>query len=185
MGNVEILKRGDLQMTSAGTGIQHSEYQHGEIPVHFLQIWSRPHTARLTPKYFTRHFADAEKTDRWVHVVAPAGSKGVEEVREHSGPAPVHSHLSMYATILSKGKSLSHTLPSKEGSRKAYVHLIQTSGYNDGVAAGASLKLAAEGTEVMLREGDGAYITGEPGKKLEFENVGEGKAEVVLFDIDD
>lgn len=184
MGNTEILKRGDLQMTSAGTGIRHSEYQHGPVPVHFLQIWAKPHTARLPPKYFTRHFADAEKADRWVRVVAPAGAENVEEEREHDGPAPVHSRLSMYATILSEGKKVEHVLSSKTGNRKAYVHLIQTSGYNDGVAAGASLKVSGEGAEVVLREGDGAYITSEPGKELAFENVGEGKAEVVLFDID-
>lgn len=55
MGNLEILKRGDLQMTSAGTGIRHSEKAHGTKPVHFLQIWSLPSTRNLTPQYFTRY----------------------------------------------------------------------------------------------------------------------------------
>lgn len=54
MGNTEVLKRGDLQMTSAGTGIRHSEYSHGEAPVHFLQIWSKPSKNGLKPQYFTR-----------------------------------------------------------------------------------------------------------------------------------
>lgn len=54
MGNREVLKRGDLQMTSAGTGIRHSEVAHGDKQVHFLQIWSLPATRGLTPKYFTR-----------------------------------------------------------------------------------------------------------------------------------
>ena len=90
MGNVEVMKRGDLQMTSAGTGIRHSEHPHGPTPVHFLQIWSTPATRGLSPQYFTRHFPDEEKKDRWAHVVAPIGASGVVEKREASGPAPVH-----------------------------------------------------------------------------------------------
>ena len=54
MGNVEVMKRGDLQMTSAGTGIRHSEHTHGAKQVHFLQIWTLPWKNRLQPKYFTR-----------------------------------------------------------------------------------------------------------------------------------
>lgn len=54
MGNTEVMKRGDLQMTSAGTGIKHSEKCHGPKQVHFLQIWAMPNESRLTPKYYTR-----------------------------------------------------------------------------------------------------------------------------------
>ena len=105
MGNVEVMKRGDLQMTSAGTGIRHSEHTHGSKQVHFLQIWSMPSTRGLTPQYFTRHFTDEEKKDRWAHVVAPIRASGVVEKREASGPAPVHSPLDLYATLLSQGRA--------------------------------------------------------------------------------
>ena len=54
MGNVEVLKRGDVQLTSAGTGIRHSEKAHGDKQVHFIQIWAFPWKSNLTPKYFTR-----------------------------------------------------------------------------------------------------------------------------------
>lgn len=54
MGNREVLKRGDLQMTSAGTGIRHSEKAYGDKQLHFLQIWSMPSQRGLTPQYFTR-----------------------------------------------------------------------------------------------------------------------------------
>jgi len=98
MGNVEVLKRGD-QLTSAGTGISHSEKAHGDKQVHFLQIWSLPSISRLTPTYFTR---DDEKKDKWVRVVAPAGAPGVSSKREDSGPTPVQSGpLTLYSTILS------------------------------------------------------------------------------------
>lgn len=184
MGNVEVLKRGDLQMTSAGTGIRHSEYQHGSKPVHFLQIWSVPSKRALPPRYTTRHFTDEEKKDRWAHIVAPAGTPGVSDDREAEGPAPVHSPLDLHATILSPGTRLSHTLPASPGPRKAYAHIIQRSGYNPKAAVGASVKFSGDGAEIVLREGDGAYIVGEAGKELTVENVGDLDAEVLLFDVD-
>jgi len=54
MGNTEVLERGDIQMTSAGTGIRHSEKCHGPKQVHFLQIWATPNESNLPPKYYTR-----------------------------------------------------------------------------------------------------------------------------------
>ncbi|KAF7289015.1 hypothetical protein HMN09_01349400 [Mycena chlorophos] len=112
MGNTEILKRGDLQLTSAGTGISHSEKAHGSKQVHFLQIWSLPSVSRLTPKYFTRHFTDAEKRDQWARVVAPVEAEGVVAEREAQGPAPVQSPLTLYATLLSDGKNLTSLVDS-------------------------------------------------------------------------
>ena len=181
MGNVEVMKRGDLQMTSAGTGIRHSEHTHGAKQVHFLQIWSMPSTRGLTPQYFTRHFTDEEKKDRWAHVVAPVGAEGVVEKREASGPAPVHSPLDLYATLLSRGKSLEHAFARGKG----YIHVVQTSGYNTKAASGAHVRVSgAEGGPVELREGDGAYIVAAPGDKLVVENVGDRVAEIVLFDME-
>ena len=185
MGNVEVMKRGDLQMTSAGTGIRHSEHQHGDKQVHFLQIWSVPSTKGLAPKYFTRHFSDDEKKDRWAHVVAPAGAENVVEEREASGPAPVHSPLNLFATMLSPGKQLSHAFQAHSPQRKGYVHVIQTSGYNTKEATGAQVRvLGGEGGPVELREGDGAYIMASPGEELAIENVGDQTAEVLLFDME-
>ncbi len=54
MDNVEILKRGDVQLTSAGTGIRHSEVCNGDEDLHLLQIWAFPWKSSLKPKYFTR-----------------------------------------------------------------------------------------------------------------------------------
>ena len=202
MGNVEILKRGDLQLTSAGSpGISHSEKCHGPNPVHFLQIWTLPWKSGLPAKYFTRSFSDDEKKDKWVRVVAPIGSEGVKDTREGAGSAPVQSPVSLYATILSPGKSLMHTLPqevvasapaeyrartrSSGDDRKAYLHVIQMSGYNPEKSTGASVKLTGpEGASVSLREGDGVYISGEKGAELKVENVGDKSAEILLFDVE-
>ncbi|KAF9027136.1 RmlC-like cupin [Hymenopellis radicata] len=165
MGNVEILKRGDLQMTSAGTGIAHSEKAHGGKEVHFLQIWALPSASRLPPKYFTRHFSDQEKTDTF----------GVTDERAASGPAPVHSPVTVYATLLSAGKSLAQEMKGTKG----YAHVVMTSGYNESASQGATVKVDGQ----TLREGDGAYIHVEAGK-VDVENTGDRTAEVILFDLE-
>ncbi|KAF8655501.1 hypothetical protein AX16_003031 [Volvariella volvacea WC 439] len=196
MGNTEILKRGDIQLTSAGTGISHSEKAYGPTPVHFLQIWSFPTASRLKPKYYTRHFSDAEKKDRLVKVVAPVDDSSASSVedkivdaREGSGPAPVHSNLTMYAGLLSPGLGKDGSLGVKMNGRRGYIHVVQTSGYNTGKAKGAGIRISGSGVskddEVTLREGDGAYITiGSDGGELKVENVSEGVAEVLLFDME-
>jgi quercetin 2,3-dioxygenase len=206
MGNVEILKRGDLQLTSAGTGIAHSEKTYGDREVHFLQIWSLPSASRLEPKYYTRYvsplqrkkrtdapttdcesrnFTDTEKQDAWALVVAPASSSPhVALTRTGSGPAPVQSPLHLYATLLSPKRALAHAV---RGTR-AYVHVVQTSGYNGNRPGGAAVRITGEkGTETaLLREGDGLYVHAPPGGEnvLEVNNEGDRVAEVLLFDLD-
>jgi len=184
MGNTEFLKRGALQLTSAGTGISHSEKSPGPATVHFLQIWSVPHTARLQPKYYTREFSDEEKKNAFVPVVAPIGSKGVSVERDGKGPAPVQSALTLYATLVDKGKTVEQELRGTKG----YVHVIQTGGYNPGKAKGASVNVGAKesGERLELKEGDGAYLSVGKGGKTTFvvENVGDETAEVLLFDLD-
>ena len=132
-----------------------------------------------------RHFSDEEKKDRWAHVVAPVGAEGVVEKREAPGPAPVHSPLDLYATLLSRGKSLEHAFARGKG----YIHVVQTSGYNTESATGASVRVSGSGSgssgpELVLKEGDGVYILGDAGATLNFENVGDRVAEVLLFDVE-
>lgn len=184
MGNKEVLKRGDLQLTSAGTGIRHSEMTHGSGPVHFLQIWALPQAMGLAPKYYNRHFTDEQKRDTLVPVVAPVGSKDVTMTREGDGPAPVQSQVWLFASILSPGKSVTHNLLRSTNSlqrRKAYIHVIQTSGYNKGKATGNLVKLNGD---LFLSEGDGAFAQGSDGQSITIENVGDGDAEVLVFDLD-
>ncbi|KAJ7777110.1 RmlC-like cupin domain-containing protein [Mycena metata] len=183
MGNTEILKRGDLQLTSAGTGISHSEGAYGDKQVHFLQIWSLPSVSRLQPKYFTRHFSDAEKRDVWARIVAPVDAEGVlKDSREGTGPAPVQSPLTLFATLLTDGKSLKQKIQGSKG----YIHVVQTGGYNTKAASGATIKvIGAPGVEVELREGDGAYLHFDNGGgDLTVENIGDKSAEVLLFDLE-
>ncbi|KAJ7729842.1 RmlC-like cupin domain-containing protein [Mycena maculata] len=184
MGNIEILKRGDIQLTSAGTGISHSEKAHGPTPVHFMQIWARPRIPALKPKYFTRHFTDDEKRDKWARVVSPVDAPGVPQERDGTGPAPVQSALTLYVTLISEGKAVGQTMRGAKG----FVQVIQTSGHNLADATGATVKiLDADGDEVLLREGDSAYLEFEDRAgevKVQIENVGDWTAEVLLFDLE-
>ncbi|KAJ7803174.1 RmlC-like cupin domain-containing protein [Mycena olivaceomarginata] len=147
-----------------------------------LQIWSLPSVSRLQPKYFTRHFTDAEKRDVWARIVAPVDAEGVlKDSREGAGPAPVQSPLTLYATLLTDGKSLKQTIKGSKG----YIHVVQTSGYNTKAATGATIKvIGAPGVEVELKEGDGAYLHFDNGGELTVENVRDKTAEVLLFDLE-
>jgi len=180
MGNTEVLRRGDLQMTSTGTGIRHSEKCHGSKQVHFLQVWAIPNEPNLSPKYYTRHFPDEDKKDKWAHIVAPAvkDSQEVIDKREATGPAPVHSPLDVFATVLSPTISISRSA----NRTNVYIHLVQRSGYNVGAAIGASVKIDVGGDSVRLREGDGVYITLTPGTRVNVENIGDENGELLFFD---
>ncbi|GAA6043030.1 hypothetical protein JCM8097_005121 [Rhodosporidiobolus ruineniae] len=195
MGNLEIMKRGDIQMTSTGTGIAHSEYNRNtKQQVHFLQIWGLPSTKGLAPKYYNRHFSDDDKRDKLVKVVGEAGSEGVSDERNGQGPAPVHAPLSMFASILSPRTSLTHTL--SPSTTKAYLHSIMRSGYRS-PSQSASDKFEDGGAMLqvngglILEEGDGAFVSvtkkeSEEGERtLTFKNVGERDVEFLVFEMQD
>jgi len=179
MGNLEILKRGDVQFTSAGTGIRHSEYnRNSEKDNHFLQIWAKPNVRGLKPSYTTRNFTDEMKQDKLVRII--------ESTDRHSGadgehdPIPAHSDVSMDASILSPGKTVEHELVA-DGARKLYAHVVMTDKTQP--ADGAKIKIG----DVVLGEGDGAFVDGASGKgnKVQIESVGSKPAEFILFDMGD
>lgn len=210
MGNIESMKRGDIQMTSGGSGIVHSEFNDSkEKEVHFLQIWALPYASARgkKPQYFTRHVTDAEKTDKWAHMVAPvdqAEEFGVKDTREGTGPTPIHSPVNFFVTLLNPGKKLEHNLvprllpvkPVSSGrqplpqGKLVYVQVVQTSGYNtkaapkDGESA-ALVKVTMGDQEATLGEGDGVFIRGsQVGDELSVENISKKVGEVVLFEMD-
>jgi quercetin 2,3-dioxygenase len=170
MGNVEILKRGDVQFTTAGTGISHSEYNINKIlPVHFLQIWVKPDIQKLSPAYNTKSFPDSVKTNKLTHIISPASKQDPETIG-------IHTDFHMFAGILQPGNKIVHkiqeTLSNKNKARRSYVHLTSTGGQlkvNDGI---------------LLKPGDGAFITEVVGgEEVIFESVGDKDAEFVVFDL--
>ncbi|ORY92898.1 RmlC-like cupin domain-containing protein [Leucosporidium creatinivorum] len=187
MSHSEKISRGGIQSTSAGTGIRHGEGNGGKPgeDLHFLQIWAKPHTKGLKPSYYTRTFTDSEKHNTLVPVVSDVSSPSITDSREGSGPTPVHSHLTMLASILSPSSTVSHTFEQPKG----YLHLImRKTGYRSpsselqGKGPRVAVKVG-EQKEVVVEEGDGVYLDKVEGETVSFTSVGDAEAELVLFDL--
>ncbi len=154
IGTGSVIRPGDLQRMSAGTGIRHSEYNASKTdPVHFLQIWIVPEKEGLKPGYEQKSFSDTEKRGR----LRLIGSRDGRD-----GSVTIHQNVDLYATLLSMDESVSHDLRAGRGG---WVH----------VARGSVL---LNGTR--LEEGDGVSI--QDAGKLTLEGSGED-AEVLLFDM--
>src|SRR5438874_2922709 len=98
LGTGSVLRRGDVQRMSAGTGIRHSEFNPSKTePVHFLQIWLVPEENRLQPEYEQKHFSDEDKRSRPRLVVSRDGREG---------SLAIHQDAEVYATIVSPGQRL-------------------------------------------------------------------------------
>ena len=132
MGNGSVIRRGDVQRMSAGTGVQHSEFNHSQSsPVHFFQIWLFPDRRGLPPGYEEKHFEDAAKRGRLKLVASRDG---------RDGSVVIHQDADLYAALLSAGDEVTHTT---ERTRKGWVQ----------VASGA---VTVNGEQ--LDAGDGAAI---------------------------
>lgn len=148
MGNGSVLRSGDVQRMSAGTGVQHSEFNHSKSePVHFLQIWLEPNVKSIAPGYEEKHFAPASKQGQ-LRLIASADG------REDS--VLIHQDAAIYASILSGDDQLSYPMAPH---RKAYVHVIRGNVVANGtpLAAGDAIKLI-EGVLVTLDQADAAEV---------------------------
>jgi len=171
MGNLENLKRGEVQFTNAGTGIRHSEYNRNtEDEAHFLQIWAKPNKRGMKPHYKTKKFSDEEKTDKLLRIMESTD-------RVSKGAIPLQADLSMDASILSPGKSVTHELVA-DGPRKVYAQVVM-SGRTQPKDGGAKIVVG----DTTLAEGDGAYIEVSGPGKIEIKSAGDKPAEFLLFDM--
>ena len=153
MGNGSVIRPGDVQMMSAGTGIRHSEYNASrQEPVHFLQIWIVADRQGVTPRYQQQHFAAAEKRARLRLIISPDGA---------DGSLFVYQDTRVYAGLFNGEEQQRLVLPQ---DRYAYLH----------VARGA---LTVNGER--LSEGDGARLRGV--RELDFSQG--DQAEVLVFDL--
>jgi hypothetical protein len=148
MGNIKGIPPGDVQRMSAGTGVQHSEFNHAEgQTTHFLQIWLLPDVQGVAPGYEQKTFADAEKRGRLRRVASPDGAEG--SVR-------VNADATLYAGLLDGSESASLVL---DPARKAYVHLVRGSLKANGQALSAGdAALIEQETALALTEGHGAEV---------------------------
>jgi len=148
MGNGSVLRYGDVQRMSAGTGVRHSEFNHSpDEPVHFLQIWLFPDRNGLAPSYEEKHFDVADKRGRLRLVASPDGREG---------SVLVHQDASIYASILDGADRAEHAV---RGGRGVYVHVARGSVHVNGdlLSAGDALK-ATDVEAVVLDRADDAEV---------------------------
>lgn len=153
MGNGSIIRPGDVQRMSAGTGVRHSEANPSQDEsVHLLQIWIQPNELNVEPSYAEKKFEDEEKRGRLRLVASPDGS---------DGSVSMHQDARLYAALLDPEQQVVYEL---QPDRHAWVQ----------VARGA-----IEINGQPLKQGDGAAISEERELKI----VGKEPSEILLFDL--
>jgi redox-sensitive bicupin YhaK (pirin superfamily) len=153
MGNVKGIPAGDVQRMSAGSGVQHSEFNHApDATTHFFQIWIEPKVTGIAPSYEQKSFADVEKQGRLCLVASDDGAQG---------SVTLHADARLYAGLFDGDQSAELALAAK---RKCYVHLVRG-------------EITVNGTPLF--EGDAALLEGESRVCL---NQAKG-AEVLVFDL--
>jgi redox-sensitive bicupin YhaK (pirin superfamily) len=153
MGTGSVIRPGDVQMMSAGSGITHSEFNPSPTErVHFLQIWIMPDRQRVAPRYQQTHFADTEKRGRLRLIISPDAAQG---------SLGVYQDARVYAGLFDGAERAEFVLPA---DRHAYVHVAR-----------GSLRI----NDIDMAEGDGARI--RDAATLAFD-AGRN-AEVLVFDL--
>ncbi len=153
MGNVKGIPPGDVQRMSAGSGVQHSEFNHAkDQTTHFLQIWIEPNVTGIAPSYEQKTFPELDKRGRLRLVASPDGAQG---------SVTIHADASVYAGLFDGTETATLTL---NPLRKGYVHLVRG-------------ELLVNGGK--LQSGDAVLVEGESAVKLEQGH----DAEVLVFDL--
>jgi redox-sensitive bicupin YhaK (pirin superfamily) len=148
MGNVKGIPPGDVQRMSAGTGVQHSEFNHAEgQTTHFLQIWVEPNVTGIPPSYEQKTFPDSEKRGVLRLVASPDGAQG---------SVTIHADARLYAGLFDGEEAAEIALDPR---RKSYVHLVRGELQANGQAlkAGDALKLEDE-SRLQLANGKEAEV---------------------------
>ncbi|MBD1919616.1 pirin family protein [Microcoleus sp. FACHB-831] len=153
MGNSSIIRPGEVQIMSAGTGVTHSEYNHSESDtVHFLQIWILPNGKGLQPRYDQKMYSDEEKHGKLRLIVSQDG---------RDGSVSINQDVNLYATKLEAGQKIDSAIVP---NRHAWVQVIQ-----------GQITL----NDVVLHTGDGAAVSDESNLVMEAKEA----AEILLFDL--
>lgn len=154
IGTGSVIRPGDVQRMSAGTGIRHSEFNaSASEPVHFLQIWIIPESRGLAPSYEQKNFSDDEKRGSLKLV-------GSRDGRE--GSVTIHQDVDLYATLPGKDGTVTHEIKQ---DRIGWVHVARGTASLNGEA---------------LNAGDGVAI--EQSGKIELTGTSDD-AEILLFDM--
>jgi redox-sensitive bicupin YhaK (pirin superfamily) len=160
MGNTGVIRPGEIQRMSAGTGVRHSEYNPSKKdPAHLLQLWIMPAVQHLKPSWEQKNFSLADRSGKLLPIAVPAGSKA-------NGAVQIHQDVKIYTSLLTPGQSTSHQLAQ---GRRAYIFMI-----------GGNLKLNGE----TLGSGDQARVTSERELQLAAPSEeGAAAADFLLLDL--
>ena len=157
MGNGSVIRPGNVQRMSAGTGIRHSEFNASDSnPVHFLQIWIMPDQAGLEPSYEEKNFTPEEKQGKLRLVGSPDGREG---------SVTIHQDVNLYLASLSQGDSLTHKIAD---NRVAWLQITKGT-----VLLG----------DTLLQAGDGAAIVDESEIAIAYTGDENQETEILLFDL--
>jgi quercetin 2,3-dioxygenase len=148
MGNGSVIRPGDVQRMSAGTGVFHSEYNpSASEPVHFLQIWIEPAERGIEPGYEQKHFTADQKRGRLRLLASRDGREG---------SVLIHQDAALYAALIDGDERIEHEIAP---GRHAYVHValgrITVNG--EQLGAGDALKLSAD-QRIVLEDGEDAEV---------------------------
>jgi len=153
MGNGSVIRPGDVQRMSAGTGVTHSEYNPSQVEeLHLLQIWIMPDRRGHQPGYEQKNVPDEEKRGRLRIIASPDG---------RDGSVTIHQDARLYAGVIDGAKPIGFEVGP---GRRSYVHVV---------------KGAVDLNGIGLEAGDGARIVDE--RALEI--AGREGSEVLLFDL--
>lgn len=155
MGNGSVIRPGDMQYMSAGSGVFHSEFNHSQTErVHLLQIWILPSVSRATPRYDQKHYPVSERLGQLRLVASPDGAEGSIAIRQD---------VRLYASILDPGQTVDQTLaPRRHGWLQVARGELELNG-------------------LSLKAGDGAALSAETA--LNLRSTGTGQAEFLYFDL--
>jgi quercetin 2,3-dioxygenase len=149
LGNGDVIKPGDVQYMSAGTGIFHSEFNPDEKkPVHLLQIWIQPDKRGGKPTYGQKHFPLTERKDRLAKVADNTGSDGALRIGADAA---------VYASVLSAGKQVEHHLAP---GRHAWLHVAKGSVTANGtrLAGGDAIAVSDESRVTVAADQDSELL---------------------------
>jgi len=148
LGNVKAIPPGDVQRMSAGTGVQHSEFNHApNDTTHLLQIWIDPNVRGVKPSYEQTTFADCAKQGHLCLVASPDGAQG---------SVALNADARLYAGLFEAGQTAALELAV---GRKAYVHLVRGALKVNGVALHTGdAALLVDETRVTLTEAQDAEL---------------------------
>ena len=148
MGNIKGIPPGDVQRMSAGTGVQHSEFNHAEgQTTHFLQIWIEPKVRGIAPGYEQKTFGDAEKRGALRLVASPDGAQG---------SVTINADASLYAGLFDADEAVTLAL---DPERKTYVHLVRGALQVNGQSlSGGDAALLEQEATLSLTQGQDAEV---------------------------